>query len=1015
MNGQVAPPGQHYAMDYNPQLSPERYDGPFPQSLMQSPLGLPSALLLQPMMQAAASEIGYVPGQLAGTQNYLDNMRGMRYQQHGMRAQSGLARADIRNSADVFAGAGQLAGIFGHDFRKKKDKKSIAQQEHFASLMETMENNADLIMMADMALPGVDIMDTLTAHKGGSTATLGAYMQMANKNTIDPTTGKRGLSGESIRQRTEAIQEEVYGGFADASAGDRALMKQRVHGLKLGKIGEGIAEFSRRGLGPTSISSQLDQEEIAGLREASFRPESRRPSELRSYSGDDDVSDTDFAKLSDLIEKNGGDIDVALRKFDAQKTADWAEKMSGIVSAMGDIFGPGQSIDQMLTQLDQLTQNSTANKSLGEVENIARQLKSGMTSSGMGWQQTAKLTAFAADLREQGGGQREDAYRSTLHSQAFSAAYDEAGRGANEGLSWAGMSRSELMAANTALHTGAATSPVNNQLGMIVRMSEIGEGFEEGSEMDLRAKAIKEGKDEYEGEDGKTRSVYSRDFSELTKHIERDSDGNITSAAASQMILQNRRNTDAGGGTTEDLTRGMQKELDVIPAMAAGIRNVMLGTSADDATAEELIDMAIEFKTLSAEDAVNELEQSWDTWKGPDGKLLTDKQRATRLDNLRDEGGEIDIHKANEAVLKKRIADHLQLKDTNLTDAKAAVQADNIYGKMDDAARARLGKDIGVNTLGQLYSAGAIKTTNEARKDQVIDAKARDALAGIGGEGLMEKISTAIAKVGAGEGRGLEDVFAAVIGQDPTEILALAENADEKVRASIYEQFEVEGDKRTGKEVLEAAAAKKKKAPEKWAEEAAEHATAKAKKAVDKRKESERSAGNAAFKKVARSLDSTWKDVEAAAQKTTGLRIHSRENQTRYWEDGKSITRDDYNAAVKKMRDKPAAAKKKTEDAANDKEALDEVKEAARSDGLLGLLDKGSDWLASFLPGDEEEKKVSDTAPPSGNTKAGGEGSSSGGAEGMEITGTLKVDIETGEGVLAGKGSTGGQKDHTTP
>ena len=186
--------------------------------------------------------------------------------------------------------------------------------------------------------------------------------------------------------------------------------------------------------------------------------------------------------------------------------------------------------------------------------------------------------------------------------------------------------------------------------------------------------------------------------------------------------------------------------------------------------------------SLSTDDALTELENAgWD---------------ADRIDNLKDDTGEIDSHKAKEAVLKSRFV--ARLVESKLTPEQAEIKAETAWGAMFKHADRELGLDPrsffavfgDKNTeVCTERDDGTSSGTGENLAKQQTDADARKALAGIGEEGFLANISKAISQVGkSGEKADFKTVLADVMGVDTEGVLAIA--ADKRWDKATRERIE---------------------------------------------------------------------------------------------------------------------------------------------------------------------------------------------------------------------------------
>ena len=940
------------------------------------------------MAEQLASQHGFAPGQFAGTQNYYDQLRGRRYQQISMEAGGAAAQRDIRKSADLFAGAGQLTGIYDPGFRTGTEEKDKKQRKHFDSLMGTLEDNAGLLLFADMVMPGMQILDTLSAASGGSEGVLTAHLQASRRRRIDPTTGERGLSAESLTQQSGDIAEELYGELndPDITPARSALVRQRVHGLKLGRIGEGISAFERRGMGPDTLNNKLSQKEIDTIKYTHGDGAEVSADSLRSALGGSndgagtDLSTAELEKLAELIEKNSGNIDVALRKFDSSKTADWAKKMTGLVSSMEDIFGPGQSIDNMIEGLNQLTQNSLASKSKGEVENIARRMHAGMQATGMNAQQTARLTAMAADVIEQGGGQREDAALSTMHAQSFTKSIDESGLG-SEGLSFAGVKKSTLIAHDAMLHGRAMTSPVNNQLAMVVRLNET-LNVDPESDLGKRAEAIKNGKKTYESSKG-TKSIYSEDFSELTDEISRaqnvdKQDLNISAQQSREFLSQENVNLSYGNRfDTASTLRGMQWDLDVKGALARQIESSLAEESeVTPAQIGNALEEIVKFKPLS--------------------KAALEEKLGRKIDDA-------DVNFANREVLASNMAEQM---GGNLVAAETAL------GRVASDTERLFGVKSG--EIPFLFNPDRMDDTKKHDEKLHTAADARKAVSGIGKAGFLESAVTAISEIKKGGDVSLEGVLAKAFGgvsSDHIEALIKNQDLPDDVKNELLKQLDPEGTSpKAGSKELDTLLAKLEKIKKDTAKANAEKLAA-----------AQKTATTAAKKPV--KGDEAPTDIDA---KYKELGLDQGDDPLGGWYDTWSMSDQEIAGAKQKRindrlaqmaRDEGGPAKRssaKTTEAtaadANKTEAeklgnddapsdLDPVTPSDTQQGTLSKqyprLTQARDFLTSVIM--EGTGLLTDNKPVNNETQSADNEKQK---ETMELTGTLKIDMQKMEGIV---------------
>lgn len=421
---------------------------------MSGPQGMMLNMALQPLVSQMVGP-GYVPGQFNPTVNFYDQMRAksqIAAQQQAMRAG---AQVDRTAYFEMLRGMSALTGTrFG--VREARAANAMAD---------------DLSAMAPYIAPLMpDMFDRLHGSRG-SALLMSQMMSAGARQAIDPVTGLRGMSADSVNTLTRGLYDQMYGPTADVAG---------MRGLTAGRTGQLYDEMQRRGMMG------------GGSRDELLRDVSRQ-------------TGTAVDQLTNLP-----DLDSRLRTADIARTKDRLTSMAGAVSAMQDLFGEmGQAdapLPQLLNAIEALTQGGLSNMRPEKVEQMVRTASNVARSAGASLESLFQLSASMTGRTDALGLDRTFATRAAVGGLSFADAFGRT-MGGVRGFGIMGKDQMAMLGAQ--LEANAAASPAANRLASVIRLGEELNAFDIKGDSDAARlyRAAKAGRDEFTDAAGNRRSV----------------------------------------------------------------------------------------------------------------------------------------------------------------------------------------------------------------------------------------------------------------------------------------------------------------------------------------------------------------------------------------------------------------------------------------------------------------------------------------------------------------------------
>ena len=377
-------------------------------------------LILQPILAQLASKSGMYPGQFMPTHGVSDLLRA-----DVERSQAQAAMTNAAKTHDTETWLRTSEGMYrtlGVDYGLDQQVAFRQTYQQFAPMMS---------MLAQMA-PG--LVDSLHGSRGSATL-LNMGLTKGGRYRSDAD-GMPTMSGQALESLTTEIKDSLYGT-------PQAVSEMR--GIGMGSLGQIFDEASRRGYLPASIG--------ANGRDAAIKR----------------LSQEEQKTITEL--EAGGDIDDKLRNFDSKRIAGRLKELSGSVSAMRDIFGSMGQTDaprgQLMNALEMLTQNRLSSMAPGQVEQIVRQTKSLMQTTGMSLDGIMRLTAQSSAYGQQLGLAPEISIQSAMGSVAYSHGYKDS-FGGFRGFNAASLD--EVTIRDTKLRQQAAASQTSMSAAAAIRV-----------------------------------------------------------------------------------------------------------------------------------------------------------------------------------------------------------------------------------------------------------------------------------------------------------------------------------------------------------------------------------------------------------------------------------------------------------------------------------------------------------------------------------------------------------------
>ena len=509
---------------------------------------------------------GFMAGMFSPNMNFYDVQRSMAYH-NGMLSQMAAAQqadtANLVNLARGIAGGltpGQEAAVttFANDVGTFMP--FIAQMA--PGLVDTLYGSrGSAVLMAQELYAGSRLRAGVSPNQAGALATV------MSQEFFGPTadiSGWKGMSQHRVGSLYNVLATQQMLGTVNMGAIAPSQQLEHLAGMSNAGSAFGLAaDFQQLATGSESQKRRYaDIVARSGINVSGMSVEQQSQALAASDTASKDI-------LRDIQQFDSSRYEQIVNQFDAKQVASRLKNLAGAVSAMRDIFGdagrPNAPMNELINGLNQLTQGGLASMQPAELERSVRLTQALAQNTGIGIQGMQQLVAVGAATADQLGIDRGFALAAAQGSAAFGAAYGAMGR--PEFAAYGRLDAEKYTMMDQQLRLRGANSPVANRMNLVLRMQqEI--GFQDGSQAEAMAEAIRAGKETYMF-GGKEQSVFlsgPQADAQLTQMLQGQG---ISASAISGMLNDTYTNQQYGlQANTGDLARRAMMKIDIAPRIA---------------------------------------------------------------------------------------------------------------------------------------------------------------------------------------------------------------------------------------------------------------------------------------------------------------------------------------------------------------------------------------------------------------------------------------------------------------
>ncbi len=394
-----------------------------------------------------------------------------------------------------------------------------AERNRLVSAMNPAQQRAFLDQLPDLQRQTLGI-DLQGAPAEAAFTQLGDDALKAAVTRYEQRTG-RSLTGQTVASQRAALaadpasaREALQGLSAANPAALRALAAGRVASTQaVSGVGDAAAQAEELSRSPAFVQQALaavqaarpdlyaryQQEGVIGAAQGTSAENGLAGKSIAEQNQAVAKSVTDAKATIERIKADMPEaFQSALRDFDAKKITDRLKSLSGVTSAMRDIFGdmgrPNAPMRELMEGLNQLTQGGLATQDLGSLERSVRLTQSLARSTGLGMEGMASLMARGAGMADQMGMERVFAVQGAQGAASYGQAFGQVGRG--DIPHFQALDREQMTLLDQRLRMQAAKSGLANQLATATRMVDTleAQGLTAGEGAKNLVEALKAGK-----------------------------------------------------------------------------------------------------------------------------------------------------------------------------------------------------------------------------------------------------------------------------------------------------------------------------------------------------------------------------------------------------------------------------------------------------------------------------------------------------------------------------------------
>lgn len=438
------------------------FSGPF-NFQFGNPYAQMGSMMAAPFLQQLMGREGMLPLQFNPTQNMYDQFRAAQTYQSYQKSLQQASQSDRQTYEKLFRGMAQMSGT----------PWGLRQQQAASTMSQDIAGLAP--MLAQLA---PEMFDQIHGSRG-SAVVAAHVLHRTGRHSLDPVTGRVGLSGDTVGTLSQELFRQLYGPDANLAemrgmgAGQSALLYEQL--LQRGMASPSIGRMNARDRVAALDAMPIDDATAEAIaKRAGISVEDVRSTQqaVRSVRAKGDAAtDMDYAAL----ERMSGMEDM-LRTFDAKKISGRMKDLAGVVSAMRDIFGdagrPDAPMREIIAGLEALTQGGMGTMSPARLESLVHETRTLAKQAGVTMDTVFGLNSQAAGMADQLGLDRSFALQSTQSALAFGQGMGISGR--LDMPAFGSLDRDRATLLHQRLVLTAAASPAGNNLGALMRLADEG-------------------------------------------------------------------------------------------------------------------------------------------------------------------------------------------------------------------------------------------------------------------------------------------------------------------------------------------------------------------------------------------------------------------------------------------------------------------------------------------------------------------------------------------------------------
>jgi hypothetical protein len=470
------------------------------------------------IVQGLFGEDAFLAHQAPG-QARLDQYTAARYQRHGAAAVQAANMAGNEQVAKKLLGFQRV--VNGGQELTRLDR------EH-ANVGAAVLNNPIFKQFAAAQIGAENLEGIMFGRRGDPTALASAASRVGFFRP-DAATGGRRMSSESLQQFSQNMYQNLYGpdanldemhGFGAVASGEmmdvlfqQGRLPQSIGALKPADRVKAIGRGKRDDKTMTSLAQQFGHSELmerdydyanASDEERKIMLADKLP-EFKKRLGDT-FSEIDKYKAGDKRAKSAEEIEqmegfgLAANALDAKNVSKAVKEYNGAVSAIREIFGdngnPNAPIQELIANLQHLTNGAQSSMGAGKVESLVREMRMAARDSNTDLKNlNALMYEKKAQARQLGlsevtaeKGMTSDLMRG--QAMADAGVFEKPGFGK--------LNRAEAESRSAALSTRADASAVGRGMAVLNRMVSENPDKYKGTQLEAAMQAYRTGSDTYE-------------------------------------------------------------------------------------------------------------------------------------------------------------------------------------------------------------------------------------------------------------------------------------------------------------------------------------------------------------------------------------------------------------------------------------------------------------------------------------------------------------------------------------